>query len=130
MFIQFPVEFPDDFFTGLGTRIPDVRFFAVYYDSSTNLVLREDGVTIFSCPEEKAWNFFIIAFHPMLHDWLIKKKIDLNSGKHWLVHDTETSFSYAVDPETAKTCLISQTLPLKENNHESSRNPQSVQRRA
>ena len=64
MFLDFPVELPDDLFTELDCAESSTQFAGFRMDVGRERLLRYSGVSIRLCPNE--WVFFaLLAFPPV-----------------------------------------------------------------
>lgn len=111
LLLVFPVELPNTFFEELDCLKTLTQFFAVHIDLPTDCLLRENGMAIKPCPNE--WVFSaLIAYEPVA-EWCQRNRIDLSTGRHWLVCDSVRGKSYIADPRTAMRCLVKQALVRK-----------------
>ncbi len=75
--------------------------------------LRFDGISIRSCPND--WRFCALLSYPPVNEWLLKNKVQLAYGVHWMIYDYCNRVSYVADDEMTRRCLETQTLPKVQN---------------
>ena len=109
MLIEFPVELPEDLLEELDCAESDTQFAAFCVDMGHERVLRWNGVSIRSCPND--WVFIALLCYPPLVEWSKKNKVRLGNGVDWLIYDYRNRVSYVADDDTTRRCLETQTLP-------------------
>lgn len=110
LLIVFPVELPPSFFEELECEKTLTQFVAFHFDPRGRL-LRENGMSIKPCPNE--WVLSALLAYDPVAQWLRRNRIDLGTGRHWLLFDCVGGKSYVADPQTAMQCLDKQALPRK-----------------
>ena len=110
LLLVFPVELPDSFLEKLDCAETLTRFVAFHADLRGRL-LRENGMAIKPCPNE--WVFSALLAYEPVAEWTRRNRIDLSTGRHWLIFDGLLRRSYVADPKTAMRCLGRQALTRK-----------------
>lgn len=111
LLVFFPVELPTAFLEKLDCEKTLTRFVAFHIDLPTDRLLRANGMSIKPCPNE--WVFSALLAYEPVAVWLRRNRIDLATGRHWLLYDYRSRKSFVADPRMARRCLERQTLPRK-----------------
>jgi len=111
LLLVFPVELPDTFFEELDCLKTLTQFFAFHIDLFTDRLLRANGMSIRACPND--WVFAALLAYEPVAEWTRRNRIDLSTGRHWLLFDCVRGKAYIADPRTAMRCLERQALVRK-----------------
>jgi hypothetical protein len=102
MFVGLP-KLPIEFYKKLEIASCAHKFIAIYHKPSIKAILRQTSETIGVCLD--SWPFFALVIHPTIGDIFETLKINLLSGEHWLVYDSENQNLFVADRLTARKCI-------------------------
>src|SRR5208282_6058360 len=109
--IPFPIELPDELLEEWDSLQNKTQYAAFHYDLGTRRLLRENGISIKSCPIGSL--FTALCGYSDVLQWCVRNKIQLHTGTHWLIYDYHDGRAYVGHRCTAMKCLEEQALPTK-----------------